>query len=95
MEIVVTDEERRKVLDAVTDLNRAEHISYMSLQMLANATQLKVTKVRLVVDDLVATRLLKKYNVSDKQIRPRYYYVLTDAALIFLARAESKGEVTV
>ena len=95
MEILVTDEERRKVLGAVTDLNRTEHISYMSLQTLADATQLKVTKVRLVVDDLVATRLLKKYNVSDKQIRPRYYYVLTDAALTFLAQAESKDEVTV
>lgn len=95
MEIIVTDEERRKILDAVTDLNRMEHVGYMSLQMLADATQLKVTKVRLVVDSLVATGLLKKYNVSDKQIRPRYYYVLTDAALLFLAQAEGKSEATV
>lgn len=95
MEILVNDEERISILQAVTDLNKMEHVSYMSLQMLADATQLKVTKVRLIVDDLVSQKLLTKYNVSDKQVRPRYYYVLTDAALTFLAQAESKSEATV
>lgn len=90
MEILVNDEERVKVLHAVTELNKMEHVSYMSLQMLADTTQLKVTKVRLIVDDLVGQQLLTKYNVSDKQVRPRYYYVLTDTGNTFLATADSK-----
>lgn len=90
MEILVNDEERVKVLHAVTELNKMEHVSYMSLQMLADVVQLKVTKVRLIVDDLVGQQLLTKYNVSEKQVRPRYYYVLTETGSTFLAAADSK-----
>lgn len=95
MEILVNDEERVKVLHAIVALNNKEHISYMSLQMLADCTQLKLSKTRLVVDALVREQLVTKYNVTDKQVRPRYYYVLNESAMKFLEQAASKDTSTV
>lgn len=95
MEILVNDEERVKVLHAITALNSKEHISYMSLQMLADCARLKLSKTRLVVDTLVREQLITKYNVTDKQVRPRYYYVLNESALQFLEQAANKDTSTV
>ena len=95
MEILVTDEERRRVLLAIIELNKQEHINYMSLQMLADCTQLKLSKVRLVVDMLVYEKHITKYNVTDKQIRPRYYYTLNESALQLLTTAEDGDAVPV
>lgn len=95
MEILVNDEERVKVLHAIAALNSKEHVSYMSLQMLADCAQLKLSKTRLVVDTLVREQLVTKYNVTDKQIRPRYYYVFNESALQFLEQAANKDTSTV
>ena len=95
MEIVATNEERAKMLCAIAALNKQEHVTYMSLQMLADCTQLKLSKARLVVDALVHEQLITKYNVTDKQVRPRYYYVLNESALQLLNTAASGDKVSV
>lgn len=87
VEIKVTPEECRAVLNAVVELNSREHVHYMSLQMLADMSGVKVTKVRHVVEYLVCNQYLHRYIVSDKQVKPRYYYVLTDLGNDYLKQA--------
>lgn len=87
VEIKVTPEECKVVLNAVTALNSREHVYYMSLQMLADASGIKVTKVRHVVEYLVCNQYLQRYIVSDKQVKPRYYYVLTGLGNEYLQQA--------
>ena len=88
--IPINDDERAKVLAAINGLNSIEHVTYMSLQAIADRAGLKITKVRHIIENLMQTQLIKRYNVSEKQVRPRYYYVLTDAANNFLHELESK-----
>lgn len=88
--IPINDDERAKVLAAINDLNSIEHVAYMSLQAISDRAGLKITKVRHIIENLMMTQLIKRYNVSEKQVRPRYYYVLTDAANDFLRKLESK-----
>lgn len=87
VEIKVTHEECCAVLNAAVELNRREHVNYMSLQMIADMSGIKVTKVRHVVEYLVCNQYLQRYIVSDKQVKPRYYYVLTDLGTEYLKQA--------
>ena len=88
--ISINDTERAKVLAAINGLNCIEHVTYMSLQAIADRAGLKTTKVRHIIENLMTQQLITRYNVSEKQVRPRYYYVLTDAANDFLHKLESK-----
>jgi len=88
--IPINDDERAKVLAAISGLNSIEHVTYMSLQAIADRAELKATKVRHIIENLMAQKLITRHNVSEKQVRPRYYYVLTDAANEFLHKLENK-----
>lgn len=84
IQITVTDEERSKVLSTISVLNSREHVLQMPIQSIATMSGLKLSKTRLVLEDLLTKNLITRYNVSEKQVRPRYYYTLSEAALEIL-----------
>lgn len=90
IKIEITAEEQAKILSAISVLNSREHVSQMPLQSIADLSGLKLSKTRIVVEDLLAKRLITRYNVSEKQIRPRYYYTMSEAALKLLQDAAVK-----
>lgn len=89
--IEVSDAERAAVLKTLIVFNEREHVRQMPLQSIADATGIKVTKVRHVMEDLMRRELITRYNVSDRPVRPRYYYVLTEAAREWLATVSSEA----
>ena len=90
IKIEVTAEEQAKILSAISELNSREYVSQMPLQSIADLSGLKLSKTRMVVEDLMVKGLITRYNVSEKQIRPRYYYTLSEAALKILQDAAIK-----
>ena len=79
MNITSTKEERIVVLQAIQQLVEAPHIKHMSHIMLANETGIKATKIRLVLDELVADKMINRIDISEpaKQVK-RYFYTLVD-----------------
>lgn len=95
IKIQISDEDRLAVLDAICKLNALEHCKQMPLKSISDVSGLKITKVRHIVEDLLEHKLIKRYNVSDKQVKPRYYYTLSVAATRLLQAAAGDMEVTV
>lgn len=77
--VKVNDEERIKVLQAITALNDISHVKHMSQTMISTAAGIKPTKVRAVLVELVNEELIVQYNASDNARIARYYYAVTDA----------------
>lgn len=74
--INITVEEMQAVLKAIMQLDAAAHISHMSRFNIALQANLKDTKVRIILDELIAKKMIEQYNVSSTR-RPKYYYLLT------------------
>ena len=79
IKINISDEERMACLEAITALNKIEHLKWMSQAVIAETCGVKATKVRAVLQDLVDNKLVGCYVVADNPRLKRYYYVVTDA----------------
>ena len=82
--IQATAAEKHATLTAIKQLNEIRHIKYMSQKMIADTAFIKATKIRIILMDLIAAKLITQYQVSDNKRLQRYYYVLTDAGQKFL-----------
>lgn len=86
--IDVTDDERRAVARAVSELNNIQHIIYMSRNMIAETSGIKSTKVRVVLQDMLDAGELTQYAVTQNRRLQRYYYVLTEHGKALLQPVE-------
>lgn len=77
--INVSDAERNACLAAITELNNIAHLKYMSIAMIAETAGIKETKCRAVLDDLIASKTITKYQATDNKRIQRYYYVINGA----------------
>ena len=75
--ITATDKEKKGVIEAIMQLNEIRHIKSMSQKMIAECAEIKTTKVRVVLTDLVKEGAIEQYQVSDNKRVQRYYYVVT------------------
>lgn len=96
MEIVipVSNEERVATLKAIQQLNDIRHLKYMSVGMISETCQIKQTKLRAVLDDLVSKGLAVRYQATENPKIQRYYFVVTDAGRDLIAEEESTAEET-
>lgn len=72
--ISCSPEERNAVLTAIGVLNDNPVVKHMSYAMIANASGLQESKVRIVVDELLSEGRLIRVTVNTGRV-PRYYYV--------------------
>lgn len=72
--IPVSEEEKATIYEALRKINDMEHVQHISYAAFATLTGMKETKVRLVVNDMIANGELQQINVSESKV-PRYYYV--------------------
>lgn len=77
--IPVSEEERADTLGAILKLNDVPHLKSMSQAMIAETANIKATKIRVILTDLIKRELITQYQVSQNKFVQRYYYVLTDA----------------
>lgn len=73
--ISCSSEERNAVLTAIGVLNDNPVVKHMSYAMIANASGLQESKVRIVVDELLSEGRLIRVTVNTGRV-PRYYYVV-------------------
>jgi uncharacterized protein YlbG (UPF0298 family) len=81
LEISVTEEEKMTVLIAIRELDKIGHLRYMSQAMVAVASSLKATKVRIVLQCLLDEKRIKQYDVSNGSKLRRYYYTIAEQAV--------------
>lgn len=72
-----TQEEKNAISAAIKYLGEINHVKHMSYKLLADTAQLKETKVRSIVSDLIADKLIQRFNIGTASV-PRYYYVNRD-----------------
>lgn len=77
--IPVSEDERAATLDAILKLNEIQHLRSMSQAMISETANIKATKIRVILTDLIKRNLITQYQVSDNKHIQRYYYTLTDA----------------
>lgn len=82
--VPVTDDERFVVMQTLIDFNEMEHVRFMSLDSIANASCMKKSKVRHVLDDLMNKQYITRYIASENPKLPRYYYVVDTAGREFI-----------
>lgn len=82
--VPVTDDERFVVMQALIDFNEMEHMRHMSLDSIANASLMKKSKVRHVLEDLMNKQYITRYIASENPKLPRYYYVVGKAGMEFI-----------
>lgn len=82
--INVSDEECIKCLNAVLTLNDIPHLKSMSINSIAETAGLKATKCRAVIDELVLSDKLIKYQATENPKIQRYYYVVSSEGRKFL-----------
>lgn len=75
--ITSTEEEKIAVMNAIEQLNNIQHMKSMSNTSLAECANIKSTKVRVVLADLVAEELITKYIITENKSIQRYYYVVS------------------
>ncbi len=76
IEIEVTEEEKNAVLTAIQTINGLQHVKYMSQAMIANTANIKATKVRHVLTELLAEGSLIQYAATENKKLQRFYYVI-------------------
>jgi len=76
LKIESTAEEQKAVLDAISQLNDLRNVKYMSQAMIAATAGIKVTKVRVVLMDLIAAKKITQYAATTNPARQRFYYVI-------------------
>lgn len=94
VKIKATPEERIAVLNAIALLGSLDHITKMSHNLIAETANIKPTKVRVVLEELVAENLIEQLVIDSSTLREvakvrRYYYLITDAGKIILSSAKS------
>lgn len=77
--IPVSEDERVDTLEAILKLNAVQHLKSMSQAIIAETANIKATKIRVILTDLIKKELIVQYQVSQNKHIQRYYYVLTDA----------------
>ena len=82
--VPVTDEERFVVMQTLRDFHEMEHMRFMSLDSIANASMLKKSKVRHVIDDLMKKKFIIRYIASENPKLPRYYYTVEAEGMEFI-----------
>lgn len=96
IKIKATDDEKQQVVRAICTLNEIGHIKVMSQTMIAETAEIKATKVRIILTDLLEEESIIQYQVSDNKKLQRYYYTITDEGLKYLEHGTSyKGLQTV
>jgi len=79
-----TPEEKIAVIKAINQLNDIKHIRAMSQAMIAECAEIKSTKIRAILIDLISAGAIVQYQVSNNKRVQRYYYVLTDIGRKYL-----------
>jgi transcription initiation factor IIE alpha subunit len=74
--IQISAEEKDAVVKAIEELNGLGHLKYMSQSMIANSADIKATKVRSVLQELVDEKRIIQYAVTSNRHLQRYYYVV-------------------
>lgn len=82
--INVTDDERLKCLNAVVELNNIQHIKKMSVAMIAQQSGINQNKCRAVIQDLLDSHMLAKWQATDNAKLQRYYYTVEAAGKAFI-----------
>lgn len=79
IEIKATEEEKRLVVEALIRLNGIRHLNYMSQATIAMETDIKPSKIRVILADLMTEGSIIQYVVDDNRIVKRYYYTVEQA----------------
>lgn len=74
--ITVSDDERCSCMGAILQLNEIPHIKSMSVAMIAETANIKETKCRAVLADLLDSKMVERYRVTDNRRLQRYYYTV-------------------
>lgn len=74
--IPVSEEEKLKVIEAITILNKMANIKYMSQAMIAEVAQIKATKVRAILVDLVKEERITQLQATENPRIQRFYYTV-------------------
>ena len=80
MELVipVTLEEKEAVINAISELNKISHVKAMSQAAIATLADIKPTKVRLVLMELLEEKRIAQYQTTENRHLQRYYYVVNE-----------------
>ena len=94
VKIKATVEERIATIKAIQLLGSLDHIKKMSHNNIAEAANIKPTKVRIVLEELIAENLVEQLIIDGSTVRDkckvkRYYYLVTDAGMELLNSAKS------
>lgn len=79
--IHATEDEQLAVLRAIISLNEIQHLRYMSRSMIASASGVKDSKVRVALQDLIDRGYITQYVVTTNLRRQRYYYTPTASGI--------------
>jgi len=85
VEIKTTTEEQCAVIVAIDVMLSISHIAYMPDSLIATTANLKATKIRAVINDLVQTKKIKKFALLEDRQRKRYFYTITEQGKQFVA----------
>lgn len=80
--IEITEEEKVLVLEAISVLNKIQHVKYMSQAMIATEAGIKATKVRHVLTALIAEGRIIQYAATENKKLQRFYYVICDTPVL-------------
>lgn len=78
IKITATEKEKKAVLKAIRDLNEIPHIKYMSQAMIAMHANIKETKVRAALIELLTDKKITQYQATENTKLQRFYYVIND-----------------
>lgn len=80
-----TVDEQVAVLKGIQRLYDTRHIKYMSQSMIAECSNVKSTKVRVVLCDLLEAGYIKAIKTTEKTKCPRFFYTVTAEGNAFIA----------
>jgi transcription initiation factor IIE alpha subunit len=78
IQIPVSDQEKKQVINAIKRLNAIGHLQHMSQAMIANSTGIKATKIRVILAELIKEERITQYVVTQNKSLQRYYYIIND-----------------
>lgn len=77
-EIKVSQEEKDAVIAAIERLITIPHIKSMSQAMIANTADIKATKIRAVLQELIDEERIIQFATTENPKLQRYFYIIKE-----------------
>lgn len=79
-----TDEEKKSTLQAINTLVNTTAVKSMSQAMIAETADIKATKMRSVLQDVIDEGYVQQMLANENKKTPRYFYMLTKKGFAYL-----------